>query len=327
MAGKYGSPSAFFFVAGYNWLGAKLQSLMLKIESLTNQTDGLGDNHEAHTPVGKKRLTLSQAGGFWDTGTSNVHAAMAAGVPTTPQATPRISCVGCMGATVGAVFYGVQAGFTTAYELILGNSQLTKANVTHLLAGDIEVGQVVQPLATQTGDWNTESGSADFALDPSQRTVPITSNSEAAASVVETPVAHGLATGHVVLISDVVGSSPDINGEQTVTVIDDTHFSVPVDTSAGDAGAGGSFVRCNSLNGAAGYQQVLALTGFTGYVGKLRDSADDTTFADLVTFADVTAAPDAQRVAVAGTVDRYVAHDGNVTGSGSLQAFSGIARL
>lgn len=86
-----------------------------------------------------------------------------------------------------------------------------------------------------------------------------------------------------------------------------------------DAGA-------SSSAGGAGYLQVTALTGFTGFVGKIRHSADDATYADLVTFANVTSAPAAQRVAVAGAVNRHLAFDGNVTGSGSIQVLAGFCR-
>lgn len=78
--------------------------------------------------------------------------------------------------------------------------------------------------------------------------------------------------------------------------------------------------------GGSGYQQVPAFTGFTGFVGKIRHSADDATYADLLTFANVTAITNAQRVTVAGTVNRHLAFDGNVTGSGSIQVMAGFCR-
>jgi hypothetical protein len=82
----------------------------------------------------------------------------------------------------------------------------------------------------------------------------------------------------------------------------------------------------SSADGGAGYQQVGAFTGFTGFVGKVRHSADDVTYADLITFTNVTAARQAERVTVSGTVNRYLAFDGNVTGSGSLDIFAGFVR-
>jgi hypothetical protein len=91
-------------------------------------------------------------------------------------------------------------------------------------------------------------------------------------------------------------------------------------------GTGGSFVRSNSRNGGAGYLEVSAYSGFTSVVVKIRSSPDDVTYADLITFTTVTAAPAAERIAVAGTVDRYLCVTGTVTGSGSITPFVGFAR-
>lgn len=82
----------------------------------------------------------------------------------------------------------------------------------------------------------------------------------------------------------------------------------------------------SSADGGVGYLVVTAFSGFTGFVGKIRDSADDITYADLIEFDDVTDGPTAQRKTVAGTVEQYLAFDGNVTGSGSITVFAGFAR-
>ncbi len=71
---------------------------------------------------------------------------------------------------------------------------------------------------------------------------------------------------------------------------------------------------------------MTACSGFTNFVAKIRDSADDTTYADLITFADNVTAPFGERATVTGTVDRYLSVDGNVTGSGSITAWVGFAR-
>jgi hypothetical protein len=324
---KHGGNVAFFLVDGYNFLSAAVKNISLKRESITEQVDGLGDAYEAHAPVGKERATLTQGGAFYDTSTLGLHSAMAAGTPTSPQATPRVICLGAMLGAVGSLFYGIQGTFTVAYEVVLEMTKLSKANVQHAVSGKIEPGMVIQPLATKTADWNTKTLSTvvDYTLDPAQVTVPITSNSIANPSVVTTTVPHGLTTGDIILIAGVSTSSPTINGQRTVTVISTTTFSVPVNVTV--AGTGGSFVRANSSNGCAGYQQISALSGFSGFVGKIRDSADDITYADLCVFVNVTAAPNAQRVTAAGVVDRYVSYDGDVTGSGSITAFSALSRL
>ena len=135
---------------------------------------------------------------------------------------------------------------------------------------------------------------------------------------------HGLTNGQAVLIAGHSGSTPDINGEQVATVVSTTTFTIAVNVTVG--GTGGTVVQANSLAGGVGYQQVTALSGFSGFVGTVRDSADDMTYGDLVAFANVTSAPSAERVTVAGTVERYLAFEGDVTGSGTISVFCGFSR-
>lgn len=321
---KYGSGSAVFLVDGYDFLAAKLKTLALKIASVTEQSDGLGDAYEVNTPVGRQQATITQGGAFFDTAANSIHDAMAAKMGTTPAATARVMCVGLIGNTLGAVCYGIQGAFSVAYEAVLDLGKLTKANAEHLLAGLVEKGAIVQAWATKTADW---TGTAvDYTTDPQQTVIPITSNSIANPTVVTTPVPHGLTTGQVILISGVSTSSPTINGERTVTVISPTTFSVPVNVTVG--GTGGSFVLASTVNGGAGYQQIPAFSGFTGFVGKIRHSADNGTYADLATFTNVTTGPGAERVLVAAgtTVNRYLRYEGTVTGSGSIDVFAMFAR-
>lgn len=90
----------------------------------------------------------------------------------------------------------------------------------------------------------------------------------------------------------------------------------------------------SSAAGGVGVLHVTAMTGLTGNVVKIRHSADDVTYADLITFTNVTpwtppaAAPAAaaQSVTVAGTVNRHLAVDGNVTGSGTTTLMVAFAR-
>lgn len=331
MPGKYGSSSVVFLIDGYDFLAAKLANLALKISSITDQVDGLGDPNQAFAPIGEQKGTLTQGGALFDTASLSIHDAMATKMGVTPQDTPRVICVGVMGNTVGAVCYGIQGAFSVAYEAVLNLGKMTRANAEHLLAGLIQRGSIVQPAATFTADWNTHTlgTPVDFAADLSQYTIPITSASKAAASVVTTPVPHGLTTGQVVLISGNSLAGPSINAQEIVTVLTPLTFSVPVNTAGSTgAGTGGSFVLCSTVNGGAGFQEVMAFSGFTGYVGKIRHSADETTYADLATFTNVTAGQKAERVAVAPgtTINRYTCHDGDVTGSGSITAFSMFAR-
>lgn len=68
--------------------------------------------------------------------------------------------------------------------------------------------------------------------------VAITSSSVAAHSVITTGAPHGRSSGDTVTIAGHADSTPDINGSQVVTVIDATHFSIPVAVTV--AGTGGT---------------------------------------------------------------------------------------
>jgi len=323
--GKYGGKSVFFFADGYNLITAKLKGLRFKVTAMTEDVTGLGDSAEAHLPTGLSKAELSQDGGFFDTAALQTHAAHSGSVPTTPQAPVRTVCAGFAGATIGEMFIGFIGAFTGAYEVLAQLGSLTKANVEYTISGQLDRGQILQPLATKTADWDTQSTPVDYTLDPQQRVIPITSNSQANPSVVTCPVPHGLTSGDIILIAGVSSSNADINGQQTATVIDTLTFSVAVDASV-SAGTGGTFVRANTADGGVGYQQNTEGSGFTNFVGTIQDSPDDITYATLVAFTDSVSDPVAERVTVSGTVDRYLAYDGNVTGSGTIGVFAGFCR-
>lgn len=308
-------------VDGYNLLAAKVKGFEETIEVELEPGEGLGDSWREHDPTGLRKGSIAITGAFFRTETAGIHDAFkAAGTPV------RLVAWAIAGNTIGALFTAVQGAYTIGYAVLNPGVKLTKANVKHEVSGAVDDGVIVQSAVAKTADWNTKTdgASVDYTLDPSQRVIPITGNTLANPSVVTTPVPHGLATGDIILIAGVITSTPTINGERTVTVISPTTFSVPVNVTI--AGTGGSFVRSNSGAGGVGYQIVSAFSGFTGFVGKLRDSADDVTYADLITFANVTAGQNAQRVEVAGVVDRYLSFDGNVTGAGTLTPFVGFKR-
>jgi hypothetical protein len=75
----------------------------------------------------------------------------------------------------------------------------------------------------------------------------------------------------------------------------------------------------SSAAGATAHLHVTALTlgGYTSATAKVRHSADNSTFVDLITFTVVTAAPTAERKSVAGTVNRYLNSSLAFNGSGS----------
>lgn len=327
MAGKWGSASTWGpYVDGYNLQSAKNKTMPMKISSHMEPTTGLGDGFEEVTPVGMKMATLAVTGGFYDTNAAAAHDALKTSLPATPQTAPRTMCWGFSGQTTGQPFYGAQGTYEESYAVQSIVQELTKANADWKITGRIDRGQIVHPLASRTADGNSTATSVDYATDVQQRVIPIASATKANPSVVTTTVPHGKTTGDKILVSGNTLSGPSINTQLAVTVLSTTTFSVAVNTSGSSgAGTGGSFVAADSNNGAVGHLQVTSFSGFSQVVIKLRDSTDNVTFADLITFATVTGRT-AERKTVAGVVDRYVAADWVKTGAGSITFFVGVVR-
>lgn len=69
-------------------------------------------------------------------------------------------------------------------------------------------------------------------------------------------------------------------------------------------------------NGGVGYLQVTAASGTTlNLVGRIQHSVDNSVWVDLITFAAATATGNAQRLTVAGTVNRWTRATWAITGT------------
>lgn len=324
---KYSAASfSVFLVDGYNLIASIMDTATMSRESITQQTNPFGVANQSNTPVGLYKGSLAVGNGFFDPATDALHSAIAA---TTGIA--RIICAAIEGNTIGKHFLGFQGPISAKYDIIDAKEDLLRANVMYQMSGAIDYGLIVLSLQTFTANWDTKTGGAgsvhapvDNTLDTEQRNIPITSNSIANPTVVTTTVPHGRTTGDVILISGVITSSPTINGQQTVTVLSPTTFSVPVNVTV--AGTGGSFVPASTSAGGVGYCQCDAYSGFTNVVPKIMHSVDDVTYAALITFTTITAANTKERLTVAGVVNRYLSSDGVVTGAGSLELFMGFSR-
>jgi len=326
--GKYGSPSWWFLVAGFNMLANKLQDLRYKVTSLLEQTDGGGDSWQEHTPTGVAMLEVSQDGAYFDTTAGNVHDAMSAqpgGLG--PQSAARVATLGYEGMAIGSRFIGVQGAYNHEYEVLGSVGKLQRANVGYKVSGQIDEGVILHTTtAPETADANTEASSVDNTTVP-QRAIPITSSS--VADLITCPVPHGLTVGDTVLISGHAGSTPSINSEQTVaTVPSTTTFTVATDITVG--GTGGSFVRGETNQGGVAYLEWTNLTlgGHSGALVTIRHSVNNSTFVDLVAMTSATAARGAERKTVAGEVRRYTAQavDFQGAGSPSMTYLAGVAR-
>lgn len=106
-----------------------------------------------------------------------------------------------------------------------------------------------------------------------------------------------------------------INGQKEYPVILKALAAVTTSTNTDASSYDGA---AGTSAGGSGYFACTALTlgGYTNLIGYVRHSADNNTFADLVTFTAATAAT-AERKTVAGTVNRYLSARWAWTGSGS----------
>lgn len=237
---KYGSSAfAFLLASGYDLRAAKIKGVTSGYEFPTEQTDGLGDSNEEHTPVGMTRESLVQTGAFFDDATNGTHLAFRGN-----SGTARIMSWAYGGNTIGQPFSGVLGGLKTKYDVLVNIGALTKANAAYSIQGEIDDGVILQTHTQQTIDWTT--------------------------------------TG--------------------------------VDNLA------------SSASGGVGYLQVSQFAGITGFIGLIEHSTNNSVWSTLVTFTNVTSAPTAQRIAVAGTVNRYLRFNGDVTGTGTITAFAGFSR-
>jgi hypothetical protein len=81
-----------------------------------------------------------------------------------------------------------------------------------------------------------------------------------------------------------------------------------------------------TTNGGVGYLHVPDIAGITNLSVLIEDSADNSAFATILTFAGVTADRGRQRVEIAGTVRRYTRARWVFTGAGSSQFWAGFGR-
>jgi hypothetical protein len=337
---KYASSSVSILVDGYDLSPALHESISRSTETITQQTNPFGTAGEGHSPTGMVKSTLNVGGGIYDQAVDPLHPGKiaAGGVGES-----RIVCITNEGQAKGKHFTGYEGAYSQKSEAVDTNGALAKSNVTYIVSGSVDEGVILQELASKTGDWTTEtSDGIDAADEQSNRRIPIATSSVAAASVITTDDDHGLVTGDVVAIFDHTSVTPDINDNpaaaeawkligHSITRTGATTFTIPVNVS--DGGVDGYCVCVSRAKGGVGYSMVTQGSGFTNYVAKIRHSADNSSWADLITFADTTTNYHGhERKATATTttrVERYLAYKGDVTGSvgaTAFKVFGGFAR-
>ena len=159
--GKFGPASGVFLVDGYNMLYNKITAMREKATSQLTDTTGIGDTFYETAPTGLTSVEVTQEGAFFDTTANYSHAALSGSVPSSPQATARVLCVGFAGQTVGYPMVGFQGTYSQDYEVVAEMGNLQKANVTYAMTGQRDAGVILQPLAAQTDSWDTTSTPVD----------------------------------------------------------------------------------------------------------------------------------------------------------------------
>lgn len=109
--------------------------------------------------------------------------------------------------------------------------------------------------------------------------------------------------------------------EQGVTI---RTYSPVTSTAATTGGAVDN--GASNTSGGAGYLQLTSFAGATQITPRLLDSPDNITYSALVTFTSATAGgyPTAERKAIAGAIQRYVAYD--TSGASGSYAWAGLVR-
>lgn len=137
-----------------------------------------------------------------------------------------------------------------------------------------------------------------------------------------------------ITVADIEGFTVDASVSDAVSLSVDARPDDGVDLgvslhahSAETADGNGTSVdnTASSSGGGVASLHLTAYSGLTNIVVKVQHSADDSTWADLITFTTATDAT-AERKTITGTVNRYVRATWDVTGTGSATFVVAFAR-
>ena len=313
---NYGPASAFLLVGG-NDLSTESYGLDENVEQIVEETRGLGASSEDWKAAGVARVTLDVAPGLY---TDAVFKQLAA--YENNQSSRKLVGYGLEGGALGAPVTMIDGLFAANWKRMAKKEGLTLAGATFVISGqhygpgsqDGTGGARILGIKTsRSGDGDTESASLDNAdYAPVQSIVD--SNADDSINV----EAHGLITGDTVLIAG-HDSTPSIDGDQTVTVVDVDNFTVGLDITVGGTAAG--TIKKTSSTGVIVDLHISALDlgGGSGLAVIVQDSADDAAWSTIASFASVTSesAGTSERITVAGHIERYLSITWAFTGGSS----------
>lgn len=207
-----------------------------------------------------------------------------------------------------------------------GSYQIT-ADAFGALGVGLEWGQLCTAGKRQDTTATASGTGTDMGIPPTSQTLTVTSASAANPTSVLTSTPHGYTTGDSVIIAGTNRAS--LNSEHTITVVDATHFTVPVDLSGG-AATSGTVILTSTRTGWAAQRQTFSFTGTSSTV-----TLQHAPINSAAAFVDVTGgaftaatAVGAERITGASTalLQRYVRV--KTTGTFSEHTFAvGVLRL
>lgn len=183
---------------------------------------------------------------------------------------------------------------------------------------------------TAEGFYNDGTASIDAALSGSQQTSKVVSYTYEGGAEFTKMISHEGVFAGTYTRTPTRGELTKANGTYTVTgTKDDSLLMLPLAsyTATGSGSANLWPDAETSSAGAAGVLQVTTVTGTSPTLDvKLRDSADNITYADLITFTQATGRT-AERKTVSGTVNKYVQVTYTIGGTApNFTAVVGFAR-
>lgn len=322
-----GGPVDVFLLVHGNDLTPDTHELGEAVENVIEEVRPYGSTGAwpRQIPIGVGKVEFQSGGGLYDDRQKGIIAALEQAVGVR-----RLVAWGPYGDAIGADIAMLDGPIVTKFNRVCSLGELTKANPEYVVTAEFRFGRVLlSRTPARTADFNTQASSVDQST--AKRVKPrVITVSTAANDRVTTLLPHGFVTGQKVIIANHAGSTPNINGARTVTVINPTEFTIGIDITVG--GTGGTVIPVSSPNGGVAdiHVTALALGGHTGLDVDVLHSSDNVSFAPLLSFATVTAAAatHAQRVATATHIERYTAVDGDFTGAGSPSAtvLVGLAR-
>lgn len=309
----YGPSSAGLLVGG-NDISSDTFTYEEAIEQLLQEKHGLGKSWEESLPVGLAKVMLTTDGGVYDDRT--------AGAVLTLQdkgTTRQLISWFATGYTSGAYAAMLDGTYAGKFMRKADSAGLTMANAEHTLTGNYYAGRIVHGLTAETASsGNSQATSFDSTT---MRPQAITNATVANPTVVTAPN-HGLTSTDTILIAGST-TTPTIDGSRVVTVVDANTFTIPVNVTSGGGAQTATYTYVTKTGGVCDlHVPALTLGGWTSVTFILRDSADNSTFANVTggTFTNVTAISANQRLTIAGQIRRYRAMQWTFNGAGSGQS-------